>query len=244
MCFVVKNTTRISFLDYIAPFTCRGCKKRGMILCECCKNYITKAFPEVCPRCGNNQKKCSCSVKIFAVDYREGILKQLVEDYKFKSIRSAAKDLAELIAIRLTSEFYQENINNIPSISLVPLPSNRKHVRERGFDHTKLIARHATSLCNSCNDNNIKWNLELLLSRKSNTVQVGSDLSTRQKQAKKAYELDSRSIRKNPIDQNKIYILFDDIWTTGSSMEAGIELLSKAGAQKIFGAVLLIPRKN
>ena len=82
------------------------------------------------------------------------------------------------------------------------------------------------------------YKLEMVLERANDTVQVGSDRKTRIEQAKKAYRLS----RRTEISSDKTYLLLDDVWTTGASMEAVIKALKSAGARKIIGAVLLTGR--
>lgn len=234
MGFVVKNTTRISVLDLIAPFTCRGCGARGAALCECCKKHNIKACPKICPRCGKNHKKCSCEAPVYVVGFREGVLKQIVEDYKFQSIRASGRDLAELI---------DGVLPEMSNVVVVPLPTISRHIRERGFDHTRLIAKHLVRLRNR-HEPKSSWRLAPLLERKNNTVQVGSDRNTRLKQAKEAYELNLRFLKSHPISPDLTYLLLDDIWTTGASMDSAIKILQKAGAKKDAGVVLLMPRPD
>lgn len=78
-----------------------------------------------------------------------------------------------------------------------------------------------------------------MLIRRGKSVQVGADAKTREKQAKKAYEINP----KFKIDKDKIYVLFDDVWTTGSSMKAAAEVLRKNGAEKIVVVVVAANKK-
>ena len=41
------------------------------------------------------------------------------------------------------------------------------------------------------------------------------------------------------INLNARYVLFDDVWTTGASMQAAAEVLRTAGVQKIESLVLM-----
>lgn len=237
MAFDVKITTLFRPLDLVAPFTCRGCGALGELLCERCKKYNVLVRARVCPRCGkerpecgkerlgskhkDERERCECEVPIYAVSRREGVLVDLAEDYKYKSIRRAAEVLAELM---------DEAIGVEGDVIVVPLPTVARHIRERGFDHTWLLAKKLAKRHKA-------WKLQRLLTRRSNTVQVGTDGEKRQQQAKKAYAIN----RRIEVDPAKTYLLVDDVWTTGASMEAAISLLSEAGAKKIAGAVILIP---
>lgn len=224
MGFDVKITTFSRILDAIAPFSCRGCGRLGSLLCECCKKYNIQQIVRICPRCRKSQKMCSCTEKVYTVGYRDGALMKLTEDYKYKSIRKTAEVLAELMDAAIPKDFgsFQSS-----SVVVVPLPTITRHIRERGFDHTLLLAKKLARRRG--------WKVERVISRVNRTVQVGADEETRKRQAKSAYEVSAR------LDDLKTYLLLDDVWTTGASMEAAIETVKNAGASHVASAVILIP---
>lgn len=221
MGFDVKNTTNFGLLDLIFPFTCRGCGRLGSLLCERCKKYNIRADVKICPRCRKNRKKCSCAVPVYAFSYREGLIVKLLEDYKYKSVRATAKILAECLDLIVPKDLEEAIV--------VPLPTSGKHIRERGLDHTRLIAKE---LCKM----RLGFNFKKVLVRHGNAVQVGKDEETRRRQAERAYEVVSE------VSSEKTYLLIDDVWTTGASMEAAISVMQKAGANKLASAVILMPR--
>lgn len=219
MGFDVKITTFSRILDLVAPFSCRGCGRLGSLLCERCKKYNMQRIVKICPRCRKSQKKCSCMEKIYTVSYRDGVMLKLTEDYKYKSIRKTAEVLAELMSAAIPK--------SLKDVVVVPLPTIVKHIRERGFDHTLLLAKSLARLRG--------WKVERVIRRVNKTVQVGADEKTRRRQAKEAYEVAS------VVDAETTYLLIDDVWTTGASMEAATKAIKKAGAKKIAAAVVLIP---
>ena len=209
MLFIVKNTTFPSLLDLLFPHSCRGCGLTGEVLCERCKNNIIR-----------NRKDFKKS-NMYVVSRRNGLLDQLIQDYKYHSIRALARPLAKLLDQVLPK--------NLPKNSvIVPLPTATHHVRSRGFDHTYLLAKNLGKIR--------KFKVEKILVRNKNTVQVGADEKTRKIQAASAYEINP----KIKIDPEKTYILFDDVWTTGASMQAAIKKLRSLGAHKIIVALLSI----
>ena len=235
MGFDVKNTTKISLLDLVFPFTCRGCGRLGSLLCERCKKYNMEAMPGICPRCRKSLGKCQCEVPVVACAYRDGVMVQLVEDFKYKSVRKTAEVLAEFLAVAAEGILKADE-----PVVIVPLPTIARHVRERGFDHTLLVARRLAR----------KWpeaKVCRILKRQGQTVQVGADKEVRERQAAEAYMITERTkaqvkelVRQEPKQQ---FLLIDDVWTTGASMEAAIRALKEAGAQKIAAAVVLMPRE-
>lgn len=207
MSFDVKITTKMSIFDLIAPYSCRGCGRLGELLCERCKKHIISA-----------EKRDF----VYAVGRREGVLMQLTEDYKFKSIRRTAGVLAELVDAVLPEDLG-------PDVVIVPLPTIARHIRERGFDHTLKLARALSKRRG--------WKVERLLKRINKTVQVGQDARTRAAQAKRAYEFSGE------IEPEKTYLLLDDVWTTGATMRAAKKLLEKNGAKQVLGAVVCVGLK-
>ena len=238
MDFIVNNTTRISILDLILPYSCRGCGRTGEVLCGRCKKYLVGLDSE-----GLEASRASGSSRFlnsgriiedggelrlgrlrefYAVGYREGVLRKLVVEYKYSSRRVVARVLGELVTSVLDgSSIFDKGISEVV---LVPLPTISRHVRERGFDHTLRLAKE------------VEWRsglkVERVLRRVNRTTQVGTDEATREKQAAEAYEV------VGEVDLRKTYLLLDDIWTTGASMRAAAEKMHAAGAREIYGVVV------
>ena len=223
--FIVKNTTSVSILDLFCPHFCRGCGCLGRPFCKCCKNYIVRTYVNYCPACYEpSEGKCTdCELPfdgLYMVGWRDTEIGELVEEYKYQSVRSAGSDLAEMLDAVIPCLKGE--------VVVVPLPTIRKHIRARGFDHTKAVARKLARRRG--------WKMQSVLVRAQDTVQVGADNEQRKKQASEAFEL------KGEICRDVTYLLFDDIWTTGASMMAGAELLKEGGATKIMGAVIAVSR--
>lgn len=223
---IVKKTTITNLLDLLAPHSCRGCGRIGSPLCDCCKKYIISQHQNICPVCHlpNSTGKCSKCRKlppIFIVGNRSDLIGQLVHDFKFNSIRALAHPLAEILEAIVPS--------SNTSTFIIPLPTISKHIRERGFSHTHLIAKQFAKLHPNCQSQN-------LLTRNHNTIQVGSSRKDRLIQANSAYTL-AKTVKIIP---KATYILFDDVWTTGASLQAAYQLLKKAGAKNVIIAALAL----
>lgn len=229
MNFIVKNTTFPSFLDLIAPHICHGCNAIGSPLCEKCKNYIINMKHDFCPNCKNpiSTNKCPhCSdlPPTYFIGERSGLLNHLLHIYKYNSNRTLANQFAELLFSRLPPIHH--------SAIIVPLPTTSSHIRQRGLDHTLLLAKRLGKLTH--------LQVQPLLLRAHNTTQVGADRATRLSQAKYAYTINPRI----NIEPAITYILLDDIWTTGASMKAAIEKLRQAGADQLIIALLAVSKLN
>jgi competence protein ComFC len=183
-----------------------------------------KSHQNICPNCKNPKKssfckKCKNLPPIYVAGSRNSLLGEIIHDYKYHSVRSLSRPLAEILDRTLPKNLPKNSI-------LVPLPTASHHIRSRGFDHTYKIAKDLAKIR--------KFKIEKILLRDKNTVQVGADKKTRLKQASKAYILNQK-IKINP---ETIYILLDDIYTTGASITAAKELLKSGGAKNIKIALL------
>ena len=207
MPFIVKNTTLIGPFDLLFPHSCRGCGAMGEALCKCCKNDIIK------------NRKASKMPHTYIVSDRNGLLDDLIQEYKYHSVRALARPLAELLDKVIPKNLPQNSI-------IIPLPTAANHVRTRGLDHTYLLAKNLAKIRH--------YQVEKILLRNQNTVQVGADKKTRLTQAKSAYRLNP----KIKIKKDATYLLLDDIYTTGASLMAAKKLLKNAGAKNIKTAIL------
>ena len=222
---IVKNTTFPGLFSLLAPHSCRGCGHIGQPLCDRCKNYIISQHQNLCPICRQLSPTGKCPncknlPPIFIVGNRSDLIGDLIHVFKYNSVRSLAVPLAEILNAILPS---------VKNPIIIPLPTINRHIRERGFSHTELIAKHLVKLRQNAK-------LENILSRQRNTVQVGSTRETRLAQATTAYQLDP-NIKISP---KSTYILFDDVWTTGSSLQAAHALLKRAGTENIIITVLAL----
>ena len=121
-------------------------------------------------------------------------------------------------------------------IVLIPLPTIRKHIRERGFDHTlRLCFELENFLQKRLEGLGVKVEYQDLLVRKNKTVQVGKEKKERMRQAEKAY-----GIREGiKIENRTLYILVDDVTTTGASLAAAKKILQ---TDRVWAAVLMKER--
>ena len=149
---------------------------------------------------------------------RDGVLERLIDDYKFTCQRDTYKIVARL---------FDEYAPIFPaSTHIVPLPTSHSHIRKRGFDHTRDISMRFAKLR--------RLQMSPLLKRRHNLAQVGASVEQRKKQAASAFTMPHRVPSKEPL-----YVVCDDIVTTGASIGAAIEKLRHAGAKNLAILALL-----
>ncbi|MEI6228507.1 MAG: hypothetical protein WCP11_00545 [Candidatus Saccharibacteria bacterium] len=154
--------------------------------------------------------------RAWAVSERSGVLQRLIGDYKFQRMKSAYKILGDLLLAVLPD--MPENV------IIVPVPTAASHIRERGYDHMLLIARYVAR-CRGLH-------CQRLLRRVTDTKQRQAGARQRQAQASQAFMVDGA------IDSGKIYLLLDDVVTTGATITYASRSLVRAGAKNVWVAVI------
>ena len=249
----VKITIEKIILAMILPNRCVRCQRGGGIFCDRCKKYISIINP------GYVMNDMYGFEKLLVAGLKEGWFERMVRDFKYKGRRDYGEFLAEKLGEVILGEVkrmrfgdelsnksgevtcgvlrkVETEIKEIRQIVLVPLPTIRKHIRERGFDHTlRLCFELEEFLQKRLDDFGISVEYQSLLVRKNKTVQVGKEKKERVKQAEKAY-----GIREGVEIENKtLYILVDDVTTTGASLAAAKKILQ---ADRVWAAVLMKER--
>ena len=249
----VKITIEKFILEMILPNRCVRCQRGGGIFCDRCKKYISIINP------GYVMNDMYGFEKLLVAGLKEGWFERLVRDFKYKGRRDYGEFLADKLGevifgevkrMRFGDELSNKSgevtcgvlrkveteIKEIRQIVLVPLPTIRKHIRERGFDHTlRLCFELENFLQKRLDDLGVSVEYQSLLVRKNKTVQVGKEKKERVKQAEKAY-----GIREGVEIENKtLYILVDDVTTTGASLAAAKKILQ---ADRVWAAVLMKER--
>ena len=223
----VKITIEKFILDMVLPNRCVRCQREGGIFCDRCKKYISIINP------GYVMNDMYGFEKLLVAGLKEGWFERMVRDFKYRGRRDYGEFLAEKLGEVIFGEVKRIEIRKIV---LVPLPTIRKHIRERGFDHTlRLCFELEKFLSKRLEKLGVKVEYEDLLVRKNKTVQVGKEKKERMKQAEKAY-----GIRDGvKIESKTLYILVDDVTTTGASLAAAKKILQ---ADQVWAAVLMKER--
>ncbi|MBP9818287.1 ComF family protein [Candidatus Shapirobacteria bacterium] len=120
------------FLDFLYPHLCYGCATPGTYLCPTCQlSLITKE--------SFHPAKSSLDGAISIYRYT-GIIRQMIEDYKFSFVFDLTPTFVDLIYQNLTKNFphilnyWQEN-----NFVLVPIPLHSTRQNWRGFNQSVLI---------------------------------------------------------------------------------------------------------
>jgi len=212
-------------IGLLAPQICLGCGMEGSVLCDKCIELYHEPVQPRCAGCHALSEdfrvcvKCRSWLplyKIYIGGNYEGVSEQLVKALKFEQKRQSAEPISLIIS---------KLLNDIdPDTILCPVPTAPKRVRERGFDHAKLISERLGKLVDLPSMN--------LLRRKSNVRQLGSSRKQRIIQVLDEFE---------PIDESKIanqeILLVDDVMTTGATLSAVAQILKDSGAKRVSAVI-------
>lgn len=204
----------------LAPHYCCECGDIGAGLCLKCKYYIISEAPSVCFVCHApvvDYMPCPAHAthvqKYYTAGYRTDGLKRLVDHTKSRSVRAFCDTQAELIA-ECMPVFVCE-------VVVVPVPTTQKHIRVRGFDHSYAIAKTLAQ--------HIGAEVAQLLVRNTDSVQKDAvDRNTRFRQAQEAF------LCKKSLNPHALYIIVDDICTSGATLIAAAQKLQESGAKNIY----------
>ncbi len=114
--------------------------------------------------------------------------------------------------------------------ALVPVPIHAARKRKRGYNQAELVARHLSSLCG------VPVNNSLIYRPKQTAPLKDLSHSERQNNLKRAFK-----IRQNDVKLSTIVII-DDIYTTGSTIDAMSEVLHQAGISDVYFMTLTVGR--
>ena len=228
-------TKFIKFLiKFIFPSECYVCKKcidtDG--LCEDCISkleFITKPY---CPTCGypfefymydNDSNLCpSCIKKSFNFDMARSvaIYNEMAKNIILPFKHADRTEFANLIA-KLMINNYDSFIKSVDII--LPIPIHLFRMIKRKYNQSSLIgniiAKHYSKP--------IYYNV---LNRIKNTASQGHlGIKERKQNLKNAF-----SIKHSDKIKDKIILLVDDVFTTGTTINECSKILKKYGAKKIF----------
>ncbi len=202
-----------NILELIYPNVCGICGKICKeSLCKRCAIEIEKYEINLV----NKNKKMYFNESMHIFKYNEMIRQRLIE-YKFQDKSYMYKTFAKIILKNKKVCGFLEKYDII-----IPVPIHKKRRLKRGYNQTELIAKEI------CKNISLELKTDVLIKQKNIKAQSELNKNERKQNIKNAFEI--KNI--NEIIDKKI-LLFDDIYTTGSTVNECSKILKKAGAKQI-----------
>ena len=180
-------------------------------VCEICGLPITSDSKNhlICGRC---QTRRPYFDRLIAALWYQPPISQLVAEFKYSSRWENARLLASL--------FVHQHKKTLTDGIVLPVPSHPTRIRERGFNGVLEFMRLLTA------SGQINYDSRLIQRVLATEMQTGKTKSQRNSNVRKAFKI------VRPIEHEKI-ILFDDVVTTGATVNELSKCLKRHGVKYI-----------
>lgn len=149
--------------------------------------------------------------------YMRGLGKSLIHEIKYRGGLYLKNDISKLLSTREDVLLFIEN-----SI-LVPVPLHPRRLKSRGFNQSLVFARCLAEHTQNCKIS------ELLDREKITKSQTTLSRKERTENVKNAFALSEKFVINGSLN----YILVDDVFTTGATLNACAKVLKANGAKSI-----------
>jgi ComF family protein len=229
---------RDKLINLIYPLRCPVCDDvvpigEGLI-CNDCRirpRYIRE------PRCRKCGKQLSDDTSIYCNDCRNkrhvfdygyalydyNSMKMSIYRFKYQGRSEYAKFYATDIYEKLGDE-----IRKLGADSIIPIPIHPSRLSERGYNQAEEVAKELSKL------SGIPFYANIIQRTRKTLPQKGLNPTERQNNLKKAFNISSDVVKLNKT------ILVDDIYTTGSTIDAVAAVLRSHGVKEVYFITLCI----
>lgn len=216
----------------VCPF-CGKASARG--ICKRCMEKLEKLRPKepLCMKCGKPvrfmwQEYCyDCAHTYHYYDRGRALWLHLppvsrsIYRFKFHNQRVFAKYYAKEAGVSLENVIQAWN----PSL-IIPVPLHKAKKRRRGYNQAELFAEELSRVFSIPADGSV------LVRTRNTSPQKRLGMRERKKNLEGAFRVAGDEEQKKV--QKKKLLLVDDIYTTGSTLDAAAKALKSAGAEKVY----------
>lgn len=222
----------MNLIDLIFPQTAKclfcGNEDGGFGLCDDCLKTLPFVKGNTCQKCGIEISsghiciECKNSNHIFEKCYSIFLYSGRVRS-EIVSLKQNKRKVVAKVFGHIVSEYISKL--NIDFDIVVPIPIHENRLKERGFNQSGL-------LLNEYSQKSGKVQTDILFRIKDTPHQTGLDKAHRESNLSGAFKVSKAKVK------NKTILLFDDIFTTGATLDECARVLQKAGAKKVFALCL------
>ncbi len=192
--------------------------------CVKCGKEVAKDSDIFCPDCSIHAHRFESGRALFL--YNDAMKKSI---YRFKY--AGRKEYAAFYADEMAREFASW-IRSTGAEAIVPIPLHETRLKERGFNQAELIARRLSASVS------VPVRSDILVRWTDTRKQKELNASERENNLKKAFKTTRNDVKLDTV------LLIDDIYTTGSTMDAAAGCLKEAGVGKVYMMALSIGRNG
>lgn len=211
--------------DNKAAGICRGCEDKIVYIhppfCMKCGKQLGDVREEYCVDCSREQHFFVQGMALYEYGSMADSLFRFKNAFRAEYARFYGRELWQRRGKWLLS---------LKADALVPVPVHASRMYQRGYNQAALIAKELSRL------SGIPVNEKLIAKVKSTKEQKGLGRRQRQNNLKRAFKILQNDVKLSTI------VIIDDIYTTGSTIDAVAELLLQAGVCKVYYMVMAIGR--
>lgn len=225
--------------DFLFPRRCPVCSRivmpKGNLICPDCMKKLSWVRKPTCKKCGKEvisdtieycydcaKHKRSFDYGLSLINY-DDISSRSMAQIKYNNRREYLDFYSEAMFRKLGAR-----IQRMKADALVPVPVHPSRMRTRGFNQAEELARRLSEKLG------IPVNDTILKRSKKTAPQKSLDPSGRLKNLEQAFMAE-------PVPSGiRSVILVDDIYTTGSTIEACTRVLKKAGIRHVYFVTIFI----
>ncbi len=220
----------MGILDLFIPKKCLGCGREGRYICNVCIKKVPRA-QAICPYCKhpsidgathiNCQRKSGLDGLTSIWQY-EGLIRRAILTLKYKYATEVGKEISEYAIASLKHLV-------IPSVhNLIPIPTYWLKENVRGFNQSIVLSG------NIAEKMRLIFIPDLLIKKVSTLPQAGLSGAKRRKNLKGTFVINPNYV---PSTMYSV-LIFDDVFTTGSTLFEATKVLKKAGVKKVWGLTI------
>ena len=225
------------FSDFLFPKNCLVCGKSGSYLCKLCQLSLPRKEAQNCVVCrrfssfGKTHRFCrerSFLDGLICLFSYQAETKKIIRGLKQDLIKDSCEEIClflskEIIALHPFKVWKKANF------VFVPVPLHRARKKWRGFNQSGLI------LENVCKKLNLDYQDDLLVRVRATKDQTKLGAKQRRRNMKGAFRIKNS---KNDFVAGKNFLVFDDVKTTGATLDQAAKALKKSGARSVWGLAL------
>lgn len=218
-------------LRQLYPDRCPVCDRvlYDTLICPKCAEKIKYVVQPACFSCGKpiadaRQEYCSDCIKrqhVYqqgkAVFCYQGAMRKIMYRYKYSNRR----DYTEFFAVEAAT-IYGGWVRQCKTQEIIPIPLSQKKRRLRGYNQAEIFARRFAQL------SDLPLNTKLLVRTRDTTPQKQLSVQERKNNLKNAFKI------AQDVVKSKRVLLVDDIYTTGSTIDAAALALKQAGVEEVY----------
>ncbi len=218
-------------LDLFFPKTCLSCNAFGSYVCLVCQRKLVGIVVDLCIYCkkrtiqGETHAACK---KYTAVDGVMSLLKyqqetkRMIKKLKYRLLFDAFHEFFQVVTPFALDKIPTFKKNHL-EFFLQPVPLHSARLKWRGFNQAQYIAEFFHILCD--------YPIVNVLKRVKNTLPQASMDS---KQARQTNIKEAFTLEKGANVRGKNFILVDDVFTTGNTVQEAARILKNEGAAKVY----------